>query len=39
MLTFLGTGGAFTKKNGNTLAYCYVDDNSLSLSKLDEIIP
>lgn len=38
MLTFLGTGGAFTKKNGNTSAYCYVDDNSLLLIDCGESV-
>lgn len=38
MLTFLGTGGAFTKENGNTSAYCYIDDNSLLLIDCGESV-
>ena len=38
MLTFLGTGGAFTKENGNTSAYCYINDNSLLLIDCGESV-
>ncbi|MDD4795861.1 MAG: MBL fold metallo-hydrolase [Bacilli bacterium] len=38
MLKFLGVGGAFTKENGNTSAYYYVDSKSILLIDVGESI-